>query len=149
MPAGATANVRLALEGISITDQSSRRKSELKRLGARCSRATWTGNGALMAQAVRKSRSKSLSRTPLRRPTRRKLPSRIPAPQLSAAVRRCRGKFRRYFRRGFYEPLYLDWERGYKWEAHQRWEASLNAQVLGQLIETGKFTEIVKRAVAF
>ena len=32
-----------------------------------------------------------------------------------------RAKFRRYFPKGFRDPLYLDWERGYKWTAHQRW----------------------------
>ena len=33
----------------------------------------------------------------------------------------CRRKFLRYFPGGFGDETYLDWERDYKWEAHERW----------------------------
>ena len=101
-----------------------------------------------MTQADRKSRPKLLKTGPQLPTSRRRNTSRIPPKQLSPKARRCRGKFRRYFRKSFYDPLYLDWERDYKWEAHQRWKASLNAQSFAELIERGQFAEIAKRAVA-
>jgi len=68
-----------------------------------------------MAQARPKSRlasSLGLVRAPAR-PTKRPL-ARGAAP-LPAAARRSRAKFRRYFKQGFHDPLYIDWERDYKW----------------------------------
>jgi hypothetical protein len=60
---------------------------------------------------------------------------------------KCRRKFLRFFPKGFYDPKYIDWERGYKWEAHERWEATLGRDVHRELIAEGKFTEIALRAV--
>jgi hypothetical protein len=37
-----------------------------------------------------------------------------------------RRKFLRAFPKGFYDPTYLAWERGYKWQAHKEWERLLN-----------------------
>ena len=37
----------------------------------------------------------------------------------SDRVLRCRRKFLRNFPQGFYDPKYIDWERGYKWQAHR------------------------------
>ena len=36
---------------------------------------------------------------------------------------KCRRKFLRFFRKGFHDDKYVDWERGYKWEAHEAWQA--------------------------
>jgi len=33
----------------------------------------------------------------------------------------CRRKFLRVFPGGFYGETYIEWERGYKWQAHERW----------------------------
>jgi hypothetical protein len=41
-------------------------------------------------------------------------------------AKRCRNKFLRYFPQGA-DQKYIDWERGYKWTAHQRWQ-----EILGQ-----------------
>jgi hypothetical protein len=60
---------------------------------------------------------------------------------------KCRRKFLRFFQKGFYDPKYIDWERGYKWEAHERWEATLGRDVHRELIAEGKFAEIALRAV--
>ena len=38
---------------------------------------------------------------------------------------RGRRKFLRYFPGGFSDPTYLDWERDYKWQTHERWNAVL------------------------
>jgi hypothetical protein len=60
---------------------------------------------------------------------------------------KCRRKFLRFFPKGFYDPKYIDWERGYKWDAHERWEATLGRNVHRELIAEGKFAEIALRAV--
>jgi hypothetical protein len=60
---------------------------------------------------------------------------------------KCRRKFLRFFPKGFYDPEYIDWERGYKWEAHQRWEATLGRDVHRDLIAEGNFEEVARRAV--
>jgi hypothetical protein len=58
-----------------------------------------------------------------------------------------RRKFLRIFPGGFYSQKYLDWERGYKWEAHQEWEARLSRSVHRELIIAGQFEEIAARAI--
>ena len=51
---------------------------------------------------------------------------------LSADAARCRRKFLHYVPRGFQDDLYIDWERGYKWEAHQGWAEQDQAPAHGQ-----------------
>jgi hypothetical protein len=60
---------------------------------------------------------------------------------------RCRRKFLRFFPGGFEDETYLDWERDYKWEAHERWESTLGRDTLRALIESGEFEEAARRAV--
>ena len=60
---------------------------------------------------------------------------------------KCRRKFLRFFPKGFYDPKYLDWERGYKWEAHERWEETLDREIHRRLIADGDFAEVARRAV--
>lgn len=60
---------------------------------------------------------------------------------------RCRRKFLRFFPGGFRDKTYLDWERDYKWEAHERWEASLAGPEFRSLLRAGEFKEIAARAV--
>src|SRR5688572_8820476 len=59
----------------------------------------------------------------------------------------CRKKFLDYFPKGFYDDLYLDWERNYKWDAHLAWEEKLNKQEYKRLLEAGEYFEIANRAV--
>jgi hypothetical protein len=54
----------------------------------------------------------------------------------------------RYFPKGFYDPLYEDWERDYKWEAHRRWTATLDRETIHKLLAAGRHSEIAARAVA-
>jgi hypothetical protein len=63
------------------------------------------------------------------------------------AATRCRRKFLHFFPRGFGDPKYLDWERDYKWETHERWEASLGKGEFRRLLRAGEFAEIAARAV--
>jgi hypothetical protein len=60
---------------------------------------------------------------------------------------RCRRKFLKFFPGGFRDETYIDWERDYKWEAHQRWEELLGESSLRSLIESGDHAEIARRAV--
>jgi hypothetical protein len=60
---------------------------------------------------------------------------------------KCRRKFLRFFPKGFYDPKYIDWERGYKLEAHERWEDVLSQNAHRALIKDGEFAEVARRAV--
>jgi len=59
---------------------------------------------------------------------------------------KARKKFLRFFPRGFSDPKYFAWERGYKQEAHQQWEEVLDQQRFGKLLSNGQFTEIASIA---
>ena len=71
----------------------------------------------------------------------------LTAPRTAKGAQRCRRKFLRQFPRGFRDHTYLDWERDYKWEAHQRWEGALNRRDFRALLQDGAFAEIAGRAV--
>lgn len=103
-----------------------------------------------MAQVAPKSRpagSRRLRPSPAATHRRTKKPP-VPRAALSPAARRCRAKFVRYFPKGFYDPLYEDWERDYKWEAHRRWTATLDRETIHKLLAAGRHSEIAARAVA-
>jgi hypothetical protein len=69
------------------------------------------------------------------------------ADSLSAGARRCRKKFLRAFPGGFRDETYRDWERDYKWEAHERWEETLGRREFERLVRAQAFTDIAARAV--
>jgi hypothetical protein len=71
-------------------------------------------------------------------PTARKRP---------ALPERCRRKFLRFFPGGFGDETYIDWERAYKWQAHQRWEKELGPAEYRRLLRARQFDEIARRAV--
>ena len=60
---------------------------------------------------------------------------------------RCRRKFLRYFPGGFRDATYIEWERGYKWETHQRWEEVLSRDEFLRLLEKREYAEVATRAV--
>ena len=60
---------------------------------------------------------------------------------------RCRKKFLRFFPGGFADATYIDWERGYKWTAHESWEAELGPAEMKRLIAEGRHAELAARAV--
>jgi hypothetical protein len=64
------------------------------------------------------------------------------APTLTPAARRCRRKFLHYFPGGFRDETYLDWERGYKWAAHERWMAELAPARFAELLALNRYAEI-------
>ena len=60
---------------------------------------------------------------------------------------RCRRKFLRFFPGGFRDETYLDWERNYKWAAHEQWEAQLDRSTFRSLLRDGDHVEAAARAV--
>ena len=103
-----------------------------------------------MAQPRLKSRPEFSNRSQgvrsrLRR-TKRVPPATVSAPSLGA--RRSLAKFRRFFKHGFHDPLYIDWERDYKWEAHKRWESVLSWPAFSELLLTRRYADIAVQAVA-
>lgn len=68
-------------------------------------------------------------------------------PHMTAAALRCRKKFLRFFRGGFTDEKYYDWERGYKWEAHERWNELLGPAEFKKLLRNEGYAEIARRAV--
>lgn len=68
-------------------------------------------------------------------------------PSTTVAAHRCRSKFLRFFPAGFRDETYIDWERAYKWEAHERWEETLGRDEFRALVRKGEFAEIASRAV--
>src|SRR5436853_7697913 len=81
--------------------------------------------------------------------TRRKRPASkaSPARTLSPAALRCRRKFLRFFPGGFYDETYIEWERGYKWQAHERWMERLEPRAYRELLDRRRFAEITEHAV--
>ena len=70
---------------------------------------------------------------------------------ISASVQkaraRCQKKFLHYFKGGFGDPTYIDWERGYKEDAHLDFQETLNETSYKKLLQAGKFQEITLTAV--
>ncbi len=62
---------------------------------------------------------------------------------LAASKRR----FREIFPGGFADETYLDWERAYKWEAHELWNEKLGKKELERLLAAGAEVEIARRAI--
>jgi hypothetical protein len=60
---------------------------------------------------------------------------------------RCRQKFLRFFPGGFADETYVDWERGYKWEAHERWMERLDPNAYRELLDRGRYAEVAEHAV--
>ena len=60
---------------------------------------------------------------------------------------RCRKKFLRFFPRGFHDPKYVDWERGYKWEAHEKWAAALDKSSFQRMLRAREHGDIARIAV--
>jgi hypothetical protein len=69
------------------------------------------------------------------------MPKRLPGPE------RCRRKFLRSFPDGFRDETYIDWERGYKWAAHERWTSELGRKQFRSFLDSGSYSEIARLAV--
>ena len=67
---------------------------------------------------------------------------RLPGPE------RARRKFLHYFPGGFRDETYLEWERDYKWETHERWQQTLGRPEFRRLLDQREYREIATRAVS-
>ena len=91
-----------------------------------------------MAQARRKSQASRVSKKrPAATARRKRAGQAVRQPGLSREARRCRAKFLYYFPKGFHDATYLDWERGYNWSAHVRWEAELGREKFAAMLAAG------------
>jgi hypothetical protein len=70
------------------------------------------------------------------------------AARTAAGPARCRRKFLHFFPGGYQDETYLDWERSYKWQAHERWVEALDRTRYRSLLKAGKFADIASRAVS-
>jgi hypothetical protein len=70
-----------------------------------------------------------------------------PAKSMPSGAFKCRRKFLRFFKDGFHDDTYIDWERGYKWAAHETWANKLGEREYRRLLKAGEFEEIAARAV--
>ncbi len=61
--------------------------------------------------------------------------------------KRCRRHFLHYFPDGYRDETYIDWERDYKWAAHDEWEAQLNRREYSRLLKARAYSDIAQRAV--
>ena len=68
--------------------------------------------------------------------------------QLSAPALHCRRKFLRFFPKGFRDETYIDWERAYKVQAHERWKQLLSPAIYAGLLKNGEYSEAARRAVS-
>lgn len=77
----------------------------------------------------------------------RKISRSVQDSQISAKAVGCRRKFLRFFPNGFEDEKYIAWERGYKWQAHEKWIEMLNQAEYQSLLRKKDFGEIARRAV--
>ena len=73
--------------------------------------------------------------------------ARTAAARRLSGAERCRSKFLRFFPDGFKDETYIDWERGYKWAAHEQWTEALGRTDFAALLKARKFGEIAATAV--
>jgi hypothetical protein len=60
---------------------------------------------------------------------------------------KCRRKFLYYFKKGFEDPKYIDWERQYKLDAHFQFQQELNREDFKALLRAKKYNDIALTAV--
>jgi hypothetical protein len=66
---------------------------------------------------------------------------------IARPAKAARRKFLGFFPAGFRDETYEAWERDYKWDAHQRWEAALGRETFRSLLDAGQYQEIARRAL--
>ena len=72
----------------------------------------------------------------------------IVAPRtVTPSAARARRKFLKFFPGGFADETYIDWERDYKWSAHERWQESLEPSAYRKLLADGAYEDIAGTAV--
>ena len=67
--------------------------------------------------------------------------------RLPKVIVRARRKFLKFFPEGFQDQTYLDWERNFKWEAHEAWEEQLSDERFHERLTREDFAGIAADAV--
>ena len=80
--------------------------------------------------------------------TRRAAPAGHAGRRMTASALRCRRKLLGFFPGGFTDETYVEWERGYKWQAHERWTTSLGPTDFRELLRRRRYSEIAATVVA-
>ncbi|MFL6375328.1 MAG: hypothetical protein ACJ73D_11730, partial [Pyrinomonadaceae bacterium] len=62
-------------------------------------------------------------------------------------IDRAKRRFLRFFPKGFRDPKYFAWERGYKWDAHLGFKEVLNKRGFESLLEAGEYKEIAATCI--
>src|SRR4051812_11890799 len=62
--------------------------------------------------------------------------------KLDPRAKKARRKFLHAFPDGYRDETYLDWERNYKWNAHQRWESVLAKDAFRTLLDDGRHADV-------
>ncbi|MBX9669651.1 MAG: hypothetical protein K2X93_18655 [Candidatus Obscuribacterales bacterium] len=65
----------------------------------------------------------------------------------SKALAKHKKRFLRFFPKAFKDPLYIDWEGTYKWEAHKLFDNLLNKAEFEQLLRKREYLDIANRAL--
>jgi hypothetical protein len=68
-------------------------------------------------------------------------------PRRSAAGAKAGAKFRRFFPGGFTDETYNDWERDYKWRAHEQWSERLGSRTFATLLRAREYDHIARTAI--
>jgi len=63
------------------------------------------------------------------------------------ALARHKKRFLRFFPRAFKDQRYIDWERTYKWDAHQLWLELLGKDEFARLLHEREFEQVAARAM--
>jgi hypothetical protein len=58
-----------------------------------------------------------------------------------------RKRFLKFFPKGFKDQTYTEWERNYKWGAHELWNENLNEKDFKVLLRKREYLEIAKKAL--
>ena len=82
------------------------------------------------------------------RPSSRGRQSTRPTSTVAASALQCRRKFLHFFPGGFADETYIDWERDYKWAAHERWTTALGPSDFRALLREHQFSKIAAHAVS-
>ena len=94
------------------------------------------------ARVLNARTSVTTARVAYRRPGRARTLTRT----TSSLPLKCRRKFLPYFPGGLKDPTYLEWERNYKWHAHERWTELLGRERLATLLKDGEHLAIARLA---
>ena len=63
------------------------------------------------------------------------------------ALAKHRKRFLKFFPKGFRDQRYMEWERDYKWGAHELWNENLNEKDFKTLLRKREYIEIAKKAL--